>query len=136
MLFQERAVLHGVVRHDRRRSRCHRSICACSVARDFEQFGVARREIVDQRRQALPEALGIDAGGGQRLGLEHVGQLGSHEQVGRATYPFLARRSGSSAVMARSSSASSAGFTSLQKTSIVRFASSSVMSPTGSCSTM
>ena len=37
---------------------------------------------------------------------------------------------------ASSAAASSAGFTSLQNRSIVRLASSSVMSPAGSCSTM
>ena len=36
--------------------------CRLQRCADLEQFGVARREVVDQRRQALPEMLRIDAG--------------------------------------------------------------------------
>ena len=126
-LFEKRPVLDGVMRSarsltmptiDRRLHRCPHG----------EQFCISRRRLVDQSRQTVPEAPGVDPRGRQGFGLEHLHQFGADEQI--ASLDVRHDR------CSNQEFASSAGFTSLQKTSIVRFASSSVMSPAGSCNTM
>jgi len=63
----------------------------------------------------------------------HAHDADSHRRRGRG--PEATRRR-ARAGQALANSASSAGLTSLQKMSIVRFASARVMSPVGICSTM
>ena len=138
MLFQERAIRRGIVRLPGAfRDAIDRS-AACSSARTSSSSALRGERSWIRSRQTLPEPLGVDAGRRQRFRLQHGDELRSHEQLGRATYGDSreSRCRVRAAVMAGHHAASSAGFTSLQKTSIVCLASSSVMSPTGICSTM
>src|SRR4051794_20853940 len=93
----------------------------------LQQVGVALREVSDQPGKTLPELGRVHTGDGACLTLEEVGQLCTDLQSGSIDVHAVS--------FSRHAIDSSAGFTSLQKMSIVLFASSSVMSPTGNWST-